>query len=198
MVSLPAPDTAGGMPLTQALESRRSVRAFRSADSLSQPQLSQLLWAAQGITAPRGRRTAPSAGATYPLAVLCLVERVSGLPAGLYRYDPEDHRLLPLLLREGMASELATACLGQTWMGRASAVLILTAVYGRTTGHYGQRGVRYVDMEAGHAGQNLYLQATALGLGTCAVGAFRDQEVADLLRLSGEEPLYLFPVGVPE
>jgi SagB-type dehydrogenase family enzyme len=197
-VPLPPPDTTGGMSLSQALDERRSVRSFSETDSLTLQQLAQLLWAAQGKTGARGGRTAPSAGATYPLEALCVVDRVSGLEPGLYRYSPVEHHLVPLFHSEGLARELAAACLGQSWMARASATLILSAIYSRTTDHYGIRGTRYVDMEAGHAGQNIYLQAVALGLGTCAVGAFREADVARLLRLDGVEPLYIFPVGVRE
>ena len=197
-VPLPPPETSGGMSLSEALDERRSVRSFSGTDSLTLQQLSQLLWAAQGKTGARGGRTAPSAGATYPLEAFCVVDRVSGLEPGFYRYSPVEHHLVPIFHGEGLTGELAAACLGQSWMARASATLVLAAVYSRTTDHYGIRGARYVDMEAGHAGQNIYLQAVALELGTCAVGAFREGEVAGLLRLDGLEPLYIFPVGVRE
>lgn len=197
-ITLPAPETAEGASLSYALAERRSIRSFSETDSLSLAELSQLLWAAQGKTGTRGRRTAPSAGATYPLGLLCVVERVSGAEPGLYEYQAVDNLLFSRPSPPELVPGLAAACLGQSWMGRAAAFLIIVADYSRTTDHYGDRGIRYVDMEAGHAGQNIYLQATALGLGTCAVGAFRDASVAALLGLENETPLYIFPVGVPE
>lgn len=198
VIRLPAPDTSGGASLAHALAERRSMRSFSETDSLSLAQLSQLLWAAQGKTGTRGRRTAPSAGATYPLGLLCVIQRVSGAEPGLYEYQAVENTLMPMPSPPELVPGLAGACLGQSWMGRAAAILIIVADYSRTTDHYGDRGIRYVDMEAGHAGQNIYLQATALGLGTCAVGAFRDLSVAALLGLVDVTPLYIFPVGVPE
>ena len=197
-IRLPDPAIEGGMTLCQALATRRSVRGFNATDSLTLTQLSQLLWAAQGKTGTRGRRTAPSAGATYPLGLLCAIERVEGTPPGLYRYDPVDHTLSFIAPVQQLCSGVAEACYGQTWIGSAPAFLFIVADYSRTTDHYGERGVRYVDMEAGHAGQNIYLQAAALGLGTCAVGAFGEEAVAELLHLDNETPLYIFPVGVGE
>lgn len=199
-ILLPSPQTEGGMSLSTALAQRRSVRGFSGTDSLSMEQLSQLVWAAQGKTGTRGRRTAPSAGATYPLEVICQIDRVSGAEPGLYRYDPVDHVLVPASISvAGMnARSIAEACYGQSWMGNAAAVLILVADYPRTTDHYGTRGIRYVDMEAGHAGQNIYLMAEALGLATCAVGAFDEDAITDLLGLRGQTPVYIFPVGAPE
>lgn len=198
-IALPSPQTEGGMSLFTALAQRRSVRGYSGTDSLSMEQLSQLVWAAQGKTGTRGRRTAPSAGATYPLEVLCLIGRVSGAEPGLYRYDPVDHILAPttLSLTGVNATGIAEVCYGQSWLGNAAAVLILVADYPRTTDHYGTRGVRYVDMEAGHAGQNIYLMAEALGLATCAVGAFDEDAMTDLLGLRGQTPVYIFPVGLP-
>ncbi len=199
-IVLPSPETEGGMSLFTALAQRRSVRSFSDTDSTTLEQLSRLLWAAQGKTGTRGRRTAPSAGATYPLEVLCCIDRVSGAEPGLYRYDPVDHILSPTTFSvTGVnASSIAEACHGQSWIGNASAILVIVADYPRTTDHYGERGVRYVDMEAGHAGQNIYLMAAALNLATCAVGAFDEDALAELLGLSGQTPVYIFPVGVPD
>lgn len=199
-IVLPAPGTGAGMSLFTVLAQRRSVRGYSGTDSLTLEQLSDLLWAAQGKTGTRGRRTAPSAGATYPLEVLCCIDRVSGADPGLYRYDPVDHILAPATLSSTGVNpaEIADACYGQSWIGSAPAVLIIAADYSRTTDHYGERGVRYVDMEAGHAGQNTYLMATALGLGTCAVGAFDEDAMTVLLGLNGLTPVYIFPVGSPE
>lgn len=197
-IALPSPETEGGMSLCAALTQRRSVRGYSETDSLTLEQLSRLLWAAQGKTGTRGRRTAPSAGATYPLELLCCIDRVSGAEQGLFRYDPVDHLLVPTQFSVAgvNATNIAEACYGQSWIGHAAAVIIIVADYPRTTDHYGERGIRYVDMEAGHAGQNIYLMAAALGLGTCAVGAFDEDALTDLLGLRGQTPVYIFPVGL--
>lgn len=199
-IALPSPETTGGMGLYTALSQRRSTRGYSETDSLSLGELSTLLWAAQGKTGTRGRRTAPSAGATYPLEVFCCIGRVCGAEPGVYHYDPVGHTLAPTTLAAASvnAPDIAEACYGQSWIGSASAVLIVAADYSRTTDHYGETGVRYVDMEAGHTGQNIYLAAAALGLGTCAVGAFDGNVLADLLGLGDLTPVYIFPVGTPE
>lgn len=193
-VPLPRPHRDGLMPLEQALAARRSIREY-AADSLSLAELGQLLWAAQGITDQRGLRTAPSAGATYPLQVLVCAGNVDGLASGVYRYRLERHDLLPTLAGDCRA-ELARAALDQTWMSQGAAMLAITAAYERTTARYGERGIRYVHMEVGHAAQNIYLQAVALGLGTVFVGAFHDDRVQAVLALDEQEvPLGLMPVG---
>jgi SagB-type dehydrogenase family enzyme len=199
-IVLPSPRTEGGMSLFETFARRRSLRSFSGTDSLSLEQISQLVWAAQGKTGTRGRRTAPSAGATYPLEVFCLIERVSGAEPGLYRYDPVDHILVPALVPvTGInAQNISEACYGQSWIANSAAVLIVVADYPRTTDHYGERGIRYVDMEAGHVGQNIYLMAAALNLATCAVGAFDEDTMADLLGLRDQTPVYILPVGTPE
>lgn len=191
-VSLPPP-TAGVMSLEEALARRRSVREF-GPGALTPGETSRLLWAAQGITAA-GRRTAPSAGATYPLEVYLVASAVDGLSAGVYRYQPGTHRL-EVVTDEDISLPLASAAHGQAWLRQAAAVVAITAAFERTTARYGERGERYAHMEAGHAAQNLLLQATALGLGAVPVGAFSDTQVSGLLRLpEGETPLYLIAVG---
>lgn len=192
-VSLPAPPTAGAMSLDEALARRRSVREY-APGALTLAEISRLLWAAQGVSEP-GRRTAPSAGATYPLEVYLVAGEVEGLAAGVYRYRPGRHRL-EAVTDDDIRLPLAAAAWGQGWLRRAAAVVAIAAVFERTTARYGKRGERYVHMEAGHAAQNLLLQATALGLGAAPVGAFSDTLVSRLLRLpDGESPLYLIPVG---
>ncbi len=200
VIPLPEPRLAGEVSLEEAVARRRSIRSYADS-SLTLAEVGQLLWAAQGITEPeKGFRAAPSAGATYPLELHLVVGEgtVEGLAAGVYRYLPEGHRLswrLPGDLR----ARLAAAALGQPWVRTAPICIVITAVYHRTTARYGERGIRYVHLEAGHVGQNIYLQAVALELGTVAVGAFRDEEVVELLELPPEEePLYIFPVGRPE
>jgi SagB-type dehydrogenase family enzyme len=193
-IPLPEPSTNGELSLEEALRSRRSQRSY-SNETLTLDEISQLLWAAQGVTSPRGYRTSPSAGALYPLEMLVVAFDVDSLPAGVYRYVPSEHSLVRE--REGdLHSELAEAALGQRWVRDAAAVLVFAAVYERVTGVYGNRGVRYVHMEVGHASQNVYLQCETLGLGTVSVGAFHDSEVAGLLGLpSDQRPLCLMPVG---
>jgi SagB-type dehydrogenase family enzyme len=165
------------------------VREF-AADPLTDDELSQLLWAAQGVTDPaRGRRAAPSAGATYPLNT-CVATA-----SGLFRYVPAQHTLEDLS-GDDIRSRLAESALGQGWIRRAPAVFIFSATAPRTTGRYGERGEMYIHMEAGHAAQNLHLQAVALGLGSAPVAAFVDAEVERLVGCApGERVLYLIPVG---
>jgi SagB-type dehydrogenase family enzyme len=195
-VALPAARRDGGVTLERALSERRSVREFRAA-ALSLAEVSQLLWAAQGVTARGGYRTAPSAGALYPLELYAVAARVEQLAPGVYRYDPAGHRLA-LVGGEDRGVELARAAYGQTWISTAPVILVLAGVERRTTRKYGRRGERYVLLEAGHAAQNALLQAVALGLGATVVGAFDDERVRESLGLeTGERPLYLIPVGRP-
>lgn len=193
-VALPKPRTTGNVSIEQALHQRRSLRSYSRA-ALSLEETGQLLWAAQGVTARSGYRTAPSAGALYPLETFLCAGRVEGLPAGVYRYRPDRHDLVVLAAGDRRA-ELAAAALAQSWVREAPVVIALAAVYRRVTGRYMQRGVRYAWMEAGHAAQNVLLQAVALGLGGVPVGAFDDRAVARVLRMAPEEePLYLIPLG---
>jgi SagB-type dehydrogenase family enzyme len=198
-VELPLPETTGLMSVEEAIAQRRSIRSYTD-EPLSLQDLSQLLWAAQGITDPaRKFRAAPSAGATYPLEVYVVVGSggVTGLTEGVYRYDPFEHTL-ENILRSDIRSDLVGAALGQTWVKEAPIDIVIAAVYERTTDRYGDRGIRYVHMEAGHVGQNLYLQAEALGLGMVVVGAFYDDQVQTLLRLpANQKPLYIIPIGHP-
>ena len=188
---LPAPECKGGMPLVEALAARRSVREFRQ-EPLTDRQLSQLLWAAQGITSPDGLRATPSAGALYPLEVWVAT------PPGFFHYEPREHRLMRQL--EGdLRPDLCRAALMQDSVVQAPAVFVMAAVYERMAHKYGERRTpRYIHMEAGHAAQNLLLQAVALGLGGVLIGAFNDREVEKVLSLSAvQKPLYLIPVGHP-
>jgi len=196
-LELPEPVRNGDLSLEQAIERRRSVRTF-SGRALTREEISQLLWAAQGVTSGRDLRAAPSAGATYPLELYLVNGSSDGLPTGLYKYISATHRLVSLN-REDLRAALSRAALSQRAIVRAPAALVICAVYERTTERYGDRGIRYVHMEAGHAAQNLYLQAEALRLGGVVIGAFRDREVARVLQLPDDEvPLYLMPIGHPE
>lgn len=194
--ALPAPHTDGGMALARALRERRSVREF-GREALTPAEISQLLWAGQGITGFDDRRTAPSAGALYPLELYLVAGNVERLAAGVYKYAPDSHRLEPVVLGD-RRGELAAAALGQECVAHSAAVLAITAVERRTTRKYGARGARYVHIETGHTGQNICLQATALGLGAVTIGAFDDEAVRQVLHLPGDETaLYLIPVGRP-
>jgi SagB-type dehydrogenase family enzyme len=200
-VSLPPPRADGDVSVERAIADRRSRREFRDLP-LSLADLGQLLWAVQGVTEERtGYRAAPSAGALYPLEVHAVVGSpgVEDLAPGVYRYRPESHDLV-VVERGDVQSDLRAAALDQAAVEAAVVDVVVSAVDSRTTRKYGDRGRRrYVPMEAGHAGQNLYLQAESLGLSTVAVGAFRDDRVRDVLNAAADRrPLYVFPVGVHE
>jgi len=190
--------TLGFVSVEEALARRRSVREYAD-EPLTIEQVMQLLWAAQGITnAEHGFRTAPSAGGTYPLEIY-LVARPSGvvgLDAGVYRYEPQNHSLISVISGD-FSGQLMAAALGQEWVGAAPINFVITNIFERTTSKYGERGVRYVWQETGHAAQNIYLQAVALGLGNVVVGAFHDTEVQRILGLPDfEKPACVIPVGV--
>lgn len=194
MLTLPPPAVHGKMSVETALQKRRSERTFE-AGGLTAAELSQLLWAAQGITSVNGFRTAPSAGALYPLEVYVLAGEVQGIPVGVYRYLPREHSLVQVGEND-RRSALSRAALGQSCVGEGAVVLVLAGVVERTTVKYRQRGVQYVHMEVGSAAQNIYLQASSLGLGTVFVGAFDDDGVRKTVGLpASEHPFALMPVG---
>lgn len=187
--SLPEPVLKGRVSVEESIAKRRSVRAFTDY-RLTDQELSQLLWAAQGITdRENGFRAAPSAGATYPL------ETYLAAADGIFHYLPDKHAL-ELVRKSDARKALAAAALGQHWIESASAIILFTAVPERTMRRYGQRGLRYIHMEAGHAAENVHVQAVALGLGSAPVGAFDDAAIAGIFGLAKTEtPLYLIPVG---
>jgi len=197
-IQLPAPEVEGKVSFEEAVKKRRSKRRFQDKP-LSIKQISQILWAAQGITEEGGfKRSAPSAGALYPLEIYLVVKKVEGLESGVYHYNPA-HHAIELTLKGDLQNSLARACLGQMFIGEAPLCIVITAEYERTTIKYGERGIRYVHMEAGHVGQNICLQTVVSGLGTVPVGAFQDNEVSKVLNLPTEcKPLYVFPIGYPE
>jgi len=194
-IKLPEPRHTSATSIEEALLKRRSVRAYKD-QALTLAEISQILWAAQGITdTRRSLRTAPAAGALYALEVYVVVGNVQGLGKGIYKYRPHGHELVKLS-GEDVRDRLVTAALGQPWVGDGSALLVFTAVYERTTSRYGERGIRYVHMEVGHAAQNVHLQVISLNMGTVVIGAFRDDEVRRILDLPDEEePLYIMPLG---
>jgi len=198
-IYLPPPSQKGGVSLEEAIARRRSVRDF-TPESISQLQLSQILWATQGISNTWGRyRTVPSAGATYPLEIFVVCGRngVDGIDDGIYHYNIDSHSLTRHYAGD-VRLELSRAALDQEFIYQAPVDIVICALYERTAMRYGARTERYVHMEVGHAGQNIYLQATALGLATVAIGAFYDEQVREVLRLDKPfKPLYIMPVGRP-
>lgn len=200
-IKFPRPAVRGTMSLEQAITARKSARDFTAA-ALSLADAGQLLWAANGVIpadAVTGatRKVMPSAGGLYPLEVFLLTgnNTVEGVPAGVYQYNADAHSLKNIATGD-KRTLLAHAALGQTWLARAPAVVVIGAVFGRTTMKYGNRGVNYVFMEAGNSDQNLCLQAEALGLRTGTVGAFNDSQVAAAIQLPGDiAPLLIVAVG---
>jgi len=195
-LKLPEPSYKSPVSIEEALLLRRSIREYED-EPLTLQQVSQLLWSAQGITLPTyGFRTAPSAGATYPLEVYVVVKErgVRELEAGIYHYLPKSHELELVKLGD-YSVELMRAALDQEWVRDAAINFVINAVYERTTRRYGDRGIRYVHMEVGHVGQNVYLQCISLGLACVVIGAFYDEEVKRIVGGIGE-PLYIIPIGV--
>jgi SagB-type dehydrogenase family enzyme len=207
VINLPPPRLKGKVSLEETIQRRRSVRRYRR-DPLTLPQLTQILWSAQGITGTRGFRAAPSAGATYPLEIFVVVgeqgvitseakQSPQELQSGLYHYEPASHSLT-LHKSTDIRPDLARATLDQEFILDAPVDIVICALYHRTSYRYGTRGERYVHMEVGHAGENIHLQAMALGLATVEVGAFRDEEVRRVLGTDEQiKPLYIMPVGKP-
>ena len=189
-IELPKPKERGSTSIEEALRQRKSVRDYKKGP-LSLEHTSQLLWAGSGKNLHR--RTTPSAGATYPLEIYLAVGEVEGLEPGLYHYSISSHSL-ERIKEQDIRNKLSQAALGQRMIEKAAINIVIAADYGRTTGHYGQRGIRYVHMEVGHVGQNISLQVNALGLGTVMIGAFEDKQVKEVLGIR-EEPLYIIPVG---
>jgi SagB-type dehydrogenase family enzyme len=193
-IGLPEPRLESNLSTEEALLKRRSVREY-GKKPLSLQEVSQLLWAAQGITGGYGMRTAPSAGALYPLELYLVAGHVNELAAGIYRYRSKGHDLLKLA--EGdKRRELYLASLEQEAVRDGAAAIVIAAVYGRTTIKYGKRGLRYVHMEVGSVAQNIYLQAVTLKVGTVFIGAFDDAKVKRVINMpDGEEPLAIMPLG---
>jgi len=207
IIKLPSPRLKGKVSLEETIVRRRAVRRYRK-EPLDLSQLSQILWSAQGITGTREFRAAPSAGATYPLEIFVVVGKqgviaseakqpVQELQAGVYHYEVDSHSLI-LHRATDLRPDLAKATLGQEFIIDAPVDIVICALYHRTSYRYGRRGERYVHMEVGHAGENIHLQAVALGLATVEVGAFHDEEVREVLGVDEQiKPQYIMPVGKP-
>jgi len=196
-IELPKPEYKG-MTVEEAIKKRRSIRNY-STKPISKAQLSQLLFAAQGVTGKmhgKALRTAPSAGALYPFEIYIIVNNIEDLPRGLYHYSVLDHSLEPVKSGD-FRRQITDAGLNQEMLGNAGVTFVLSAIFDRVRYKYGERGYRYVYMEAGHISQNIYLQAVSLGLGSVCVGAFSDEKVNKLIDVDGvkEAVIYLHPVG---
>jgi len=188
VIKLPRPTLKGNMSLEEALQKRRSVREYTGAE-VSLSELSQLLWAAQGITSPQGLRTAPSAGALYPLEIYAVNA------TGVYHYDPLNHSL-ERIRSTNVQGDLASAAFNQNAVREAPLKLVITGVYERTAAKYGDRAERYVNLEAGHAAQNVLLECPSVGLGAVPIGTFDDSKVQDALGTpASDQPLYIIPIG---
>ncbi|HEY4698806.1 MAG TPA: SagB/ThcOx family dehydrogenase [Nitrososphaerales archaeon] len=199
-IQLFEPVKKGTVSIEEAISRRRSIRNYTS-EPLNLQEVGQLLWAAQGVTEPNwSLRAAPSAGGTYPLEIYIVVSLngVDNLPPGVYRYIPKHHSII-LIAKGDKMNDLAVAALDQQWVSESKVSIVIAALFERTTDRYGERGIRYVYMEAGHASQNIYLQAVALNLGTVAIGAFHDEQVQKIVDMPDKEkPLYILPVGRPK
>ena len=192
-MKLPEPILKGTLSVEEAIVSRRTVRSFAKRP-LSLDEFSQLLWSAYGIT-EGFKRTVPSAGALYPMDIYAAVGLVNDVKAGIYHYIPEEHGI-SLILKGDMRSSIAEASLFQMWMADASVLFIITVEYHRITIKYGERGIRYALMEAGHIAQNLFLQAEALGRGAGIVGAFHDDKLLKITDIpKSHYPLLIMPIG---
>jgi SagB-type dehydrogenase family enzyme len=200
-LSLPAPSRQGTVSVEEALNSRRTYRSFQGR-ALNLTQFAQMLWAAYGVTAVSGGRqlkTAPSAGGMYPIDIYAVVGDggVESVAAGVYHYLPESHAVRAVSSGD-VRSQVATVCLRQLWMAEAPLIIVITGECARSNAKYGPRGVVYTQIEAGHVGQNVFLQAEALGLKAGIVGAFQKEDLMKALRIpAAHEPLLIMPVGFP-
>lgn len=195
-IALPDPQRRGDVSIEESLQNRRSVREFADRP-LPLNDLGQLLWAAQGVTGAEAERAAPSAGALYPLELYAVTRDLQGIDAGVYHYAPTGHELVAHGMGD-VRAVLAEAACEQDWMASAPVTIAIGAVEARTAREYGDRASRYVAFEAGHAAENIALQAVALGLGSTMVGAFEDDDVRRLLRAPrNTRILLLLPVGYP-
>lgn len=197
IMRLPDPRRSGGISVEAALQGRISVREYR-AEALPLEDVAQLLWSAQGVTRSDGKRTAPSAGGTYPLETYVVAGLVSGFAPGVYHYRPASHEL-ELRVSGDRRAELAAISMNQDCVRNSAVSILFATVVARTAAKYGANAEAYVDMEAGHAAQNLSLQAVALGLGTVMIGAFDEAALAQLLQLPAEHrPRYYAAIGRPK
>jgi SagB-type dehydrogenase family enzyme len=204
-LKLPPPRTKGDQSLEETLLKRRSRRQYRRSP-LSAAEISQILWAAYGLqetagpgwVTGKGNRTCPSAGALFPLGIYLVAGDILNVPSGLYHFIPDGH-VLKMIHERDIREDIYNLSYPREMILNAPASLIYTAIERRVRERYGERGrLRYIPMDIGHSAQNVYLQAEAMGLGTCAVGAFDDDGLVSVLGLpAGEIPMYIMPVGIP-
>jgi len=202
ITELPAVESVAGdgVDLRRAIEARRSVRQY-SETPLTFDEVTLLLWLTQGVRERLGERatlrTVPSAGARHPFETVILANRVDGVEPGLHQYDALEHRLVDLGAPADVAEQMMTACLGQEMILSSAATFVWVADPIRTTWRYGERGHRYIHLDAGHVCQNLYLAAGSIGAGVCAIGAFDDDEVNRVIGVDGETrfAVYVATVG---
>jgi SagB-type dehydrogenase family enzyme len=196
IIQLPAPKTDGAISLERAIQMRRSCRSYIDG-TMTQAQLAQLVWSAQGITDPKdGFRASPSAGAIFPVTLWVYALDVEGLPRySLWIYEPKEHALREKVSPEGDPT-LATICFGQEWIDSVAVTFLLTCTTAAMMKKYGEGSERYIDLEAGHIVQNVHLQAVTLGLNGCAVAAYADADIQKFLK-TRQKPLYIMPVGFP-
>lgn len=196
-MKLPEPRTDGDVSLEKCIKGRRTIRDFIPME-LTLKQLSQILWAAQGITEDNGfKRAAPSGGALYPMDIYAVIGKdgVKGLNEGVYHYEPGTHGVSRISDGDRRGS-VAKAALSQKWMAKAPVNILITAEYGRICSKYGKRGIRYAMIEAGNVGQNIFLQSGALGLSAGIVGAFHDKDLIEAVNIPKDhQPLLIMPVG---
>ncbi len=195
IIKLPKPENISKISIEEALLKRRSIREYKD-EALTIKEVSQILWSAQGITEPKKKfRTAPSAGAIFPLNIYLVVNKVENIEKGIYKYLPETHEIIQFL-NEDKREDIYKACLQQSCIKNGAIIIVITGNFEKIKKRYSERGVRYTYIEVGHCSQNIYLQCVSLNLGTVAVGAFYDEEVKKILKLPDEEePLYLMPIG---
>lgn len=192
-ITLPNPTLKGQKSFKEVLLTRRSRRSYKEG-AITLKELSQILWSAQGITSKDKRRTAPSAGALYPLEIYVVAGEVDNLESGIYHYDIKNHKLVKIIDKDRRDKLNQAAWGNKRYIEKAPVSIIITAIYERTTKKYGERGIRYVHIEAGAVCQNIYLQAESLNFSTVAVGAFSDPQVKKLLQTQ-TEPLLIMPIG---
>lgn len=198
-IVLPKPKTKGRMSAEEAISRRRSIREYRRKP-IALDRLSQVLWAAQGVTDLQdGHRASPSPGAKYTLELYVFVREggVMGFPAGVYHYEPTAHSITRIKPGDHTLA-LQSAARDQEQVGQAAAIIVVTSIFDRATPKYGERGIQYSIQESACAGENIYIQSTALGLGTVMMGAFDEDRVGQLVGAGkGEKPLLLMPLGAP-
>ena len=192
IINLPEFKTVGEVSLESALKNRKSVRDFKD-DALSLEQVSQILWAAHGVSHGDNYYTVPSAGALFPLEIYLIAEKVEDLAQGLYHYLPIGHKV-EMINSGSFLKTVSNVAYGQRALSHCPAIFIISGVVARSEKKYRERALRYVQFEVGHAGQNILLQAAALGLASVPMGAFIDDQVKERLGMEGE-PFYLLPVG---